>query len=424
MMTTTTPEADAPPKSVASRFVNYGWATIAIGAIAMAATYPGRTHGLGMVTEPLLNDLGLADPDGRVFYSTLNLWGTLIGALFCLPVGWLFDRFDRRGILAANLVLLGFAVGWMSTAVTWQQLFLGLILTRGLGQSALSVVSITLVAKSFRTGQLGYAMAWYAILSAPFHLILIKGVGWALKDGGYDWRTVWAMVGGALVCLALTATCIRRVPTTTRETRAQFGGGATFRQALRTPAFWVFSLTISLWGMIYSGVSLFNEDIFKERGFSQDLYFDVLMLVTIVALASKLFFGWLIKRVPLTQLLAACLLMTSVSLIGLPMASEVWHVYAYGVCLGIASGAVALLFFATWGTLYGNRELGRIQGIAQMFTVFASACGPLVFASVKRATTSYTFAFQMLAGIMFLMAIVALLTPLPRFPLESKELKR
>ncbi len=216
MMTTTTPEVDASPKSVASRFANYGWATIAIGAIAMAATYPDRTHGLGMVTEPLLNDLGLADPDGRVFDSTLNLWGTLLGALFCLPVGWLFDRFDRRWILAANLVLLGFAVGWMSTVETWQQLFLGLILTRGLvpeleinapsislvftgipansvadhlrvsalGQSAMSVVSITLVAKSFRTGQLGYAMAWYAILSAPFHLILIKGVGWALKDGG------------------------------------------------------------------------------------------------------------------------------------------------------------------------------------------------------------------------------------------------
>src|SRR3954452_19856606 len=78
------------------RFLTYGWGTILVGAIAMAATYPGRTHGLGMVTEPLLKDLQLANDDGRVFYSTLNFWGTLIGALFCLPVGWMFDRFDRR----------------------------------------------------------------------------------------------------------------------------------------------------------------------------------------------------------------------------------------------------------------------------------------------------------------------------------------
>ena len=51
----------------------------------------------------------------------------------------------------------------------------------------------------------------------------------------------------------------------------------------------------------------------------------------------------------------------------------------YGVGLGIASGAVALLFFAAWGSLYGRRDLGRIQGVAQMLTVFASASGPLVF---------------------------------------------
>src|SRR5262245_30403821 len=121
--------------SVLRRFLAYGWGTILIGAIAMAATYPGRTHGLGMVTEPLLTDLQLADADGRVFYSSLNFWGTLLGALFCLPVGWLFDRFDRRWILAGNLVLLGAAVLWTSGVETWEQLFLALILTRGLGQS-------------------------------------------------------------------------------------------------------------------------------------------------------------------------------------------------------------------------------------------------------------------------------------------------
>ena len=35
------------------RVVHFGWLTILVGAIAMAATYPGRTHGLGMVTEPV-----------------------------------------------------------------------------------------------------------------------------------------------------------------------------------------------------------------------------------------------------------------------------------------------------------------------------------------------------------------------------------
>lgn len=409
-----------------ARIAEFGWPTILVGAIAMAATYPGRTHGLGMVTEPLLTDLSLSSDTGRVFYSTLNFWGTLIGALFCLPVGWLFDRFDRRLILAGNLILLGIAVLWMSGVTSWQQLFVALILTRGLGQSALSVVSITIVAKSFAASRLGLAMAWYAIASIPFHLILIKGAGWALTDQHMSWRTVWWGIGLSLTLLSLTGLLLPKNPR--REIAAEQDDvpdeaptGATFGQALCTPAFWVFSVTISLWGMIYAGVALFNQDIFQERGFDQQLYFNVLAMVTIVALASKLVFGYFVNYVPLTRLLAICLVTTSGCLAGLPFATQTWHAYLYGLGLGIASGAVALLFFATWGKLYGNRDLGKIQGAAQMLTVFASAAGPVIFSYGKQLTTSYTSVFFVMALLVLGMAVLAWLTPLPSFTSSTEE---
>jgi MFS family permease len=402
-------------ESLARRVLFFGWTTIVVGALAMAATYPGRTHGFGMVTEPLLTDLGLSHPAGRVLYASLNLWGTLIGALFCLPVGWLFDRCDRRWILAGDLVLLGVSVAWKSRITSSQQLFAALILTRGLGQSALSVVSITIVAKAFDSQRLGLAMGWYAVLSAPFHLVLIKSVGWALTDAGYSWREVWQAVGWSLVALSLTAALLRGRPMPHRQTPPGIDlAGSTLAQALRTPAFWVFGLTISLWGMIYSGVSLFNVDIFRERGFDEKLYFNVLALVSLVALASKMLFGWLVNYVPLTRLLAACLLVTALCLYGLPIATRTWHAYLYGVGLGIASGAVALLFFASWGKLYGQRALGRIQGVAQMLTVFASACGPLVFSYGKLSTASYTLVFELMATLVLAMAVAAWFTPLPR----------
>jgi MFS family permease len=400
--------------SMLQRALRFGWGPILVGAMAMAATYPGRTHGLGMVTEPLLVDLKLDTPDGRVFYASLNFWGTLLGALFCLPVGWLFDRYDRRWILAGNMTLLGMCVLWMSTIQSWQELFASIILTRGLGQSALSVVSLTIVAKSFRVQSLGLAMAWFAILSAPFHLILIKGVGWSLTDGQCSWRQVWGAVGIALVALSSIAFFLKSTPRSVASRSDEIVQGSSLWQALRTPAFWVFSLTISLWGMIYAGVALFNQDIFKERGFDQATYFNVLSLVTVVALCSNFLFGWLITFVSLPRLLAACLMMTAMALTGLPMAHALWHVYAYGVCLGIASGAVSLLFFSTWRTLFGRKELGRIQGFAQMLTVFASASGPLIFSYCKRITSSYTSVFQVLAGIVCLMAVLAWLTPIPK----------
>ncbi|MFM9062688.1 MAG: hypothetical protein ACKOOI_06590, partial [Pirellula sp.] len=103
-------------------------------------------------------------------------------------------------------------------------------------------------------------------------------------------------------------------------------------------------------------------------------------------------------------------------LFGLTKATQPWHAYAYGFGLGVASGAVALLFFATWGKLYGPRNLGQIQGFAQMLTVFASAVGPLVFTVGKKMTSSYWPIFLALSVIVFLMALASLMTPLPKSP--------
>lgn len=401
---------------------SYSWTSIVVGAIAMAATYPGRTHGLGMVTEPLLQDLGLESNDGRVLYATLGFWATLLGASFCIPVGWLLDRVGQRWVLFGNLILLGLSVMLLSFSTSLTVLFAGLLLTRGLGQAALSVVSISVVSNSHSPKRTGMAMAYYAILGMPMHLLLIGFVGWALNTMGLDWRVVWGFVGITLVMFSMTAwflpsrdsTLLANLPdeNANRLDRGETYGYTLF-EALCTPAFWLFSITISIWAMIYAGTALFNQDIFRERGFDSGLYFKILSLSTFVGLASKLFFGWLVNYVPLTRLLAACLGLSAISLAGLPFATETWHAYTYGAVLGIASGAVALLFFAVWGKLYGHGELGQIQGIAQMMTVFASAAGPLVFSLCKRMTSSYSAIFFVFAGTLACMALASLVTPLP-----------
>src|SRR4051812_40445334 len=75
--------------------VYYGWACVAAAALAMVATLPGRTMGLGLITEPLLRDLGLS----RTAYGNINLGATLLGAGFGLAAGRLLDRTGARGVL-------------------------------------------------------------------------------------------------------------------------------------------------------------------------------------------------------------------------------------------------------------------------------------------------------------------------------------
>ncbi|MCI0423402.1 MAG: hypothetical protein L0312_30000 [Acidobacteria bacterium] len=57
----------------------YGWVTLTVAALAMVGTLPGRTQGLGLITEPLLRDLQL----DRVLFAQINLWATLMPAMAC-----------------------------------------------------------------------------------------------------------------------------------------------------------------------------------------------------------------------------------------------------------------------------------------------------------------------------------------------------
>src|SRR5262245_15959012 len=146
--------------------VYHGWLVVAVPAAAMVGTLPARTQGLGLITEPLLADLGI----GRVAYAQLNLWATLIGSVFAIGVGRLMDRFGGRAVLVSAALLLGAVVCAMSRARSFGEIALWVTLTRGFGQSALSVVSIALVGQWFAR-RIDQAMAVYSVaLSVGFML--------------------------------------------------------------------------------------------------------------------------------------------------------------------------------------------------------------------------------------------------------------
>src|SRR5262249_49068260 len=168
----------------------YGWVNLVVAAVAMSATLPGRTHGLGLITKPLTEEAGLGVGEG--LFSVLNFWAILLGSALCLPVGWLIDRLGTRVVLAGVAVGLRAAVLGMSGAAAAVGLFAALFLVRGLGQGALSVVSMALIGKWFRR-RLGVAMGVFSVLLAFGFIASTLGVGYAV--GAFGWRPTWAGVG-------------------------------------------------------------------------------------------------------------------------------------------------------------------------------------------------------------------------------------
>src|SRR5258708_295754 len=134
-------EVDSQPTSVAQGRqawpVFYGWIIVVLSALAMLATLPGRSHGLGMITERLIKDPELHLD--RVLFGEINFWATMLGAAFCLPFGKILDRFGIRITLVVVTLSLGVVVLAMTRLTSFWLFFAAILLTRGLGQSALSV---------------------------------------------------------------------------------------------------------------------------------------------------------------------------------------------------------------------------------------------------------------------------------------------
>src|SRR5438093_6767879 len=232
----------------------YGWIVLLVAAAAMVGTLPGRTQGLGLITEPLLADLRIS----RVRYAELNFWATILGSAGAIGVGQLIDRLGSRIVLTLVTLALGLVVCAMSRTSSFAALALWITLTRGLGQSALSVVSIAMVGHWF-VRKIAAAMAACSVRLGIGFMIAFPLVGALVQQWG--WRAAWLAVGcGLLGILApMEAAYVRHghgacglvpdggaLPTSPHihaENASAVGAttGYVWTEALLMPAFWVFA---------------------------------------------------------------------------------------------------------------------------------------------------------------------------------------
>ena len=392
-----------------------GWIVVGVAALAMVGTLPGRTQGLGLITEPLLRDLAI----DRVQFAQINLIATLAGSVFCFGIGGLVDRVGPRVVLSALALFLGLVVLAMSNVVAAAALLVLITMTRGLGQSALSVVSLAMPGKWFRR-RLTWAMTIYAVVMSIGFMIAFPAVGALVLERG--WRVAWMSVAAALM-FGLAPVAWLLVPLEpprnaeleldVREGRDSSAGDSTLSAALRSPAFWVFGIASSLYGLVASGIGLFNESILAERDFAPVVYHRALAVTAIAGLIGNFVGGAWAERTSLRRVLLASLGLLIGALTALPHVSTTAHVMAQAVAMGVAGGFLMVVFFSFWGKAYGRTHLGRIQGVAQALTVVASAVGPLVMAWCAHATGSYAAGFYGLAALLLVVACAAAIVRVP-----------
>ena len=150
------------------------------------------------------------------------------------------------------------------------------------------------------------AMAIYSIVMSIGFMIAFPVVGSLVQSWG--WRSAWLAIGVALiVVLAPLSLLVRQARSTGITLTQQYDARLTHRRRLRnagrkrssTPAFWIFAIGAALYGLVASGIGLFNESILAERGFGPDVYYQTLIVTAMTALTGNFGGGWLAMRMSL-----------------------------------------------------------------------------------------------------------------------------
>ena len=400
----------------AARRFYYGWVNVVIAALAMTATLPGRTHGLGLITQPLLQDpvLGVNEQ----LFSQLNFWGIILGSLICLPVGRLIDRVGARPVLMVVSLGLGLSVLAMSRVTGVVPLLITLVLIRGLGQGALSVVSMALVGKWF-TKKLGHAMGVFTVLMAFGFIGSVLGMGSAVKSMG--WRPAWAALGWFLV-LGMTPLGALFARSSPEAVGVEVDGQPAPKtrpaldlplgQALRAPAFWIFTLSMSLYNMAWSAVTLFNESLLQARHLD-GVFVKVMGVMVVTGLPANLVAGWLATRWSMGRLLAVGMAFLALTLAGFPLVTTESQAMLYATGLGVSGGIITVVFFAVYGHAFGRQSLGAIQAVAQIVSVLASATGPMLLTEFKARQGSADPLFPLMGALAIAFAVACWWVQLP-----------
>ena len=388
----------------------YGWVMVLGSVMAVMASIPGQTFGVGVFTDHLIEAWGLS----RVQISTAYFLGTLTSGFLLPSAGRIMDRVGTRimiviaagGLGISLLIEAGadrvMAAAGLQSMVIAMAMMTGIFLClRFFGQGCLAIVSRVVIGKWFSRRR-GMATALAGVLTSfgfngsPVLLnMLIVYAGWrgacGLLAAGIG---IGVSVVGWVLFRDSPEECGLEMDGDSREMRAVHAAAAqerdfTRREALRTCAFWVFSFALAAHGLIITAMSFHVASIGAEMGLSRDESFQLFFPMSYFAVATTLLAGLVADRARLKYLLFIFLIGEAVGTMGLMNLGEAWGRWMMYSGFGVTGGLFLPLITVAWPRFFGRTHLGAISGLNMTIMVWASALGPVLFSQVKAMTGGY-----------------------------------
>ncbi len=394
----------------------YPWLIVASGLLVLIVVNGLTTSSLSVFDEVLTREFGLDRAQLKTKESITNF----VAAVFILLSGWLIDRIGVKKLLLAGMVFMALALGLYGfISATWQLYALHVLLGLGL-VTAGSVPVIILVSAWFRQRRglaLGITLVGTSLGSAIFPPLLtffIQHEGWR--------NTFWLLGVLPVVLFGVVWLVVRNSP-------ADVGGrpwgegndeaadaregdllhaGMDYREAVRTPLFWLISACglLSFFGVVGLVSNLFLH--LRGLGFDAVDASWMMTLYFVLALVGKFVLSSLSDYVDIYAIFTACFVGLALGAAGLALADDGFVAWVVGL-MALSWGGVFTLYNVLIVRTFGLKSAGKINGSINFWESTGSFLGPVLTGWWFQQAGSYRPAFSFIAGALGLAAVLSLL---------------
>lgn len=426
-----------------------GWWMVLTGGLVSAWAAGFYMYGFSALFKPISSDLGLS----RAATSVAASIGRFEGGFEAPLTGWVTDRYGPRMVVLAGVFIIGLGLILMNFVNSpWTYyLFWGVILgtgfniagtlpvdtaianwfvkKRGIAQgakwviSALSgsvvlplVVARLIVARGWRmtcvVGGLvmwliGFPLAWFFLKR---HRPEYYGL---LPDGA----TVEEMDETA------SQTIDRGVKYAAEVEEVEF----TFRQALRTPTFWLLILTQSIHGLAVPVVNIHGIPFLTDIGINPVKAAGMLATMIIAGIPTRFIGGLLADRVKkshLRFLIGGAYILQAVGFASIVQSQTTLMIYTWFILYGIGNGMGLPLNSVMRARYFGRKAFGSIAGLSRMLMMPVGIAAPVYIGWVFDTTGSYINAFTLVAALLAFAAVVMFLILPPKPPAQITDVRK
>ncbi len=388
---------------------------ISFGVFLIFSSSFGQTFFISLFSGEIRNEFNLSHGMFGIFYSAATLTSAIV-------FFWLGKLTDQYNLTSLGLITLGVLSGFsflLSSAESLFMLFLSLLGLRLFGQSMISHIAVTAMARWFlkkRGRALSIALMGHPIGEALLPILITF---FLLQ---FSWREIWMGIGTCIIIIFLPliywlgrhlkSQRLNLSNNSLSKSKKISNGSWNRSQVLKDIRFYQIIPGLLASPFIVTGVFFHQIHLIETKSWSITLLASSYPFFALSVIGATFGAGWIVDRFSTVHLLRFFLLPLGFGLLLIVGTDMIYAAPLFMILIGASTGVATIVISALWVELYGIDYLGSIRSLFFSMVVLSTSISPALIGFLLDMGVTLEVQFIIFATYIFICSIsFAILTP-------------